>query len=87
MCEKRGYLTLKDFRDLMNKLDYDDLIKPVAVSEKTTGLTSPYFNDDEIIYGVRISSKIDKAQNFDGWVIEGLSKKEILKFNKNKFGE
>ena len=81
----RGFLNGLDLLDWLNRLDYSDLLKPIAVAEGTTGLTRDYFNNDEIIYGVRISGKLNRDQDFDGWIIEGLSKNEILKFNEGYF--
>lgn len=81
----RGYITLRDIVNVA-KNNPDSLDSPIAVCERTSGLTRPYLNDDEIIYGVRISSKYDRNQRFNGFIIEGLSKEEILKYNNGRFG-
>ena len=75
---KRRFITARDLKNWVDKLDDGDLDLPVAVSEKTCGITNDYFNNDEIIYAVRVSSKYNKNQEFNGWLIEGLRKQEIF---------
>ena len=81
--DNRCYLTL---RDLMHTIEVEkscepygigDLDLPIAVSEKTSGVNKPYSNNDEMVYAVRLSRYINKKQDFDGWIIEGLTQHEI----------
>ena len=85
------YLTL---RDLMHTIEaekscepygIDDLDLPIAVSEKTSGVNKPYFDDNETIYyAVRLTRHMNKTVDFDGWLIEGLTKDEIKEMMKNE---
>lgn len=85
------YLTL---RDLMHTIEAEkscepygiaDLDLPIAVSEKTTGVNKPYFDDNETIYyAVRLTRHRNKTVDFDGWLIEGLTKEKIEEMLKNE---
>ena len=87
----RDYLTL---RDLMHTIEAEkscepygiaDLDLPIAVSEKTSGVNKPYFDDNETIYyAVRLTRHRNKTVDFDGWLIEGLTKDEIKEMMKNE---
>ena len=91
MCDddkpKRGYLNGYDLLNFLKRLDHSDLIMPIAVSEKCCGLTKPYFDDSgDIVYCTRVGFHMSKKQDFNGILIEGLTKKDVLKFNKGYFG-
>ena len=73
----RGYLTGLDLLEFLNRLDYSDLLLPIGVSEKVTGVNKPYLDDSPIHYAVRINSVMRKSQNFDGWILEGLTMPHI----------
>lgn len=91
MCDddkpKRGYLNGYDLLNFLERLDHEDLIMPIAVSESVAGLTKPYFDySDEVVYGTRVGFHMSKKQDFNGILIEGLTKSDVLKFNKGYFG-
>lgn len=75
----KEYITGMDLLNFLNRLDYTDLLLPIGVSEKVAGVNKPYFDDEPIFYAVRISSVFRKSQDFDGWLIEGLTLEHITK--------
>ena len=80
----KDYLTGYDLLHWLKMLDHDDLIKPIAVSEKVTGVDKPYFtSEEEIYYLVRIAYRIDSDNNFNGWMLEGLTKEKIQKLKED----
>lgn len=83
---KRGYINGHDIQNWLNNLDYAERLKPIAISEKVSGLTKDYFSDEKIVYAVRIAAHLERDKDFDGWVFEGLTREEILKYNKGRFG-
>ena len=75
----KDYITGRDLLNWLNRLDYAELLQPIAISEKVAGVNKPYFEDEPIFYAVRISNVIDRSKNFDGWIIEGLTLEHITK--------